>query len=117
MPNWQEVFEFQEVRSIISMVQINSDELNLKTFFVELFNKRSGTSAYTLSVFDSEATSLLIKVILNYSKDLNVVYYALKMYAYHTYMVVFYDLNKERELRLLRYKINKILDPTAVYSP
>lgn len=113
-PDWIEVVTPFHVQKIIHLVLTNSDNGVLKEYLSERFYNVLKNRAISPESFDDEATTLLIQIIRSNYSNHDMVYTTLKSFVYHTFMYTCYQMNTD-EVRLLRYKLRKILDPTAVY--
>jgi hypothetical protein len=111
---WVEIINPNEVGCITFLVCSDSDPESLKAYLLERFHRILRNRAVQIETFDNESTKILVEIIRNNSSNHNLVYMILKMFVYHTYMVAYHKMNND-EYRLLRFKLKKVLDPTAVY--
>lgn len=111
---WEEVVSPNEVHKVIFLVSTDSNPETLKIYLMERFHKVLRNRAVQMETFDSESTVLLVDIIRGNAANSNLIYMMLKMFVYHTYMVAYHQMNND-EYRLLRFKLKKVSDPTAVY--
>lgn len=111
---WIDIIDTNEVNKITQMVLADSSTSTLKEYLTHRYYLVMRNKGVTFESFDEESTKILIELIRDNQNNHNLVYSVLKMYVYHTYMVVFHKMQND-EYRLLRYKLRKVSDPKAIY--